>query len=77
MLTALEFNQVPAEEAAFRREIRQFLNEALKGVPSHVKARSWMGTSDEFSRKLAQKGWLGLTIPKEYGGSGKGFFFRI
>ena len=29
MLTALEFNQVPAQEAAFRSEIRQFLNEAL------------------------------------------------
>ena len=33
MLTALEFNQVPAQEAAFRSEIRQFLNEALVGMP--------------------------------------------
>ena len=30
MLTALEFTQVPADEAAFRTEIRLFLNEALK-----------------------------------------------
>jgi len=73
MLTALEFNQVPAQEAAFRTEIRQFLNKALVGMPSHAKARSWMGTSDDFSKKLAKQGWLGLTIPKEYGGSGKGF----
>ena len=77
MLTALEFNQVPAQEAAFRSEIRQFLNEALVGMPSHAKARSWMGTSDDFSKKLAKQGWLGLTIPKEYGGSGKGFFSRF
>ena len=53
------------------------MNEALKGVPSHVKARSWMGTDDGFSLKLAKQGWLGLTIPKEYGGSGKGFYSRF
>jgi alkylation response protein AidB-like acyl-CoA dehydrogenase len=77
MLTALEFNQVPDQEAAFRTEVRHFLNEALVGMPAHAKARSWMGTSDAFSKKLAEKGWLGLTIPKEYGGSGKGFFSRF
>jgi alkylation response protein AidB-like acyl-CoA dehydrogenase len=77
MLTALEFTEVPAEEASFRAEIRAFLNEALKDMPSDLKARSWMGTDDAFSRKLAQRGWLGLTIPKEYGGSGKGFFSRF
>ena len=77
MLTALEFTEVPSEEANFRAEIRTFLNEALKDMPSDLKARSWMGTDDAFSRKLAQRGWLGLTIPKEYGGSGKGFFSRF
>lgn len=77
MLTALEFTEVPNEEAGFRAEIRTFLNEALKDMPSDLKARSWMGTDDAFSRKLAQRGWLGLTIPKEYGGSGKGFFSRF
>lgn len=77
MLTALEFTEVPEGELDFRKEIRAFLNEAMEGVPDHVKARSWMGTDDEFSRRLAKKGWLGLTIPKEYGGSGKGFFSRF
>lgn len=77
MLTALEFTQIPAEEHAFRSEIRAFLNEALAGMPSHLKARSWMGADAVFSRKLAARGWLGLTIPKQYGGSGKGFFSRF
>jgi alkylation response protein AidB-like acyl-CoA dehydrogenase len=77
MLTALEYTQVPADEHAFRAEIRAFLNEALKDVPSHVRARSWMGSDESFSRKLAARGWLGLTIPTEYGGSGKGFFPRF
>jgi len=77
MLTALEFTQIPAEEHGFRSEIRTFLNEALVGMPSHLKARSWMGADEVFSRKLAARGWLGLTIPEQYGGSGKGFFSRF
>jgi alkylation response protein AidB-like acyl-CoA dehydrogenase len=77
MLTALEFTEVPQDEIAFREEIRAFLNDEMQGVPNHIKARSWMGTSEAFSKSLAKKGWLGLTIPKEYGGSGKGFFSRF
>ncbi len=77
MLTALEFTEVPQNERAFRAEIRAFLNDEMQGVPNHIKARSWMGTSESFSKSLAKKGWLGLTIPKEYGGSGKGFFSRF
>ncbi len=77
MLTALEFTQIPTEEHAFRSEIRAFLNDALVGMPSHMRARSWMGSDAAFSRKLAARGWLGLTIPKQYGGSGKGFFSRF
>jgi alkylation response protein AidB-like acyl-CoA dehydrogenase len=77
MLTALEFTQVPDEEHAFRSEIRTFLNEALADMPSHLRARSWMGSDEAFSRKLAARGWLGLTIPAQYGGSGKGFFSRF
>lgn len=77
MLTALEFTQIPTEENAFRAEIRAFLNETLQAMPSHMRARSWMGSDAEFSRKLAGRGWLGLTIPKQYGGSGKGFFSRF
>jgi len=77
MLTALEFTEVPTDELNFRKEIRAFLTDEMQGVPDHVKARSWMGTNDDFSRRLAKRGWLGLTIPKEYGGSGKGFFSRF
>ena len=77
MLTALDYTPVPAEEIAFRGEIRAFLQETLVDYPYHQRARSWMGSSAEFSRKLGQQGWLGLTIPKAYGGAGKGFFSRF
>ena len=77
MLTALEFTQVPEQERAFRAEVRAFLKQEMRDVPAHIKSRSWMGTDDGFSRRLAAKGWLGLTIPAAYGGSGKGFFSRF
>ncbi len=77
MLTALEFTQVPEQERAFREEVRAFLKKEMQDVPAHIKSRSWMGTDDNFSRRLAAKGWLGLTISAEYGGSGKGFFSRF
>src|SRR5204862_533683 len=31
------------------------------------------GVSDDFWAKLAEKGWLGMVLPEEYGGSGLGF----
>jgi len=77
MLTALDFTAVPEEELAFRTEIRAFLKETLVDYPFHQRARSWMGSNAQFSRKLGEKGWLGLTIPKEFGGSGKSFFSRF
>ncbi len=77
MLTALEFTQVPEQERDFRAEVRAFLKDEMRDVPAHVKSRSWMGTDDGFSRRLAAKGWLGLTISEAYGGSGKGFFSRF
>ena len=46
-------------------------------MPAALRARSWMGTDIEFSRKLAQRGWLGLTIPKSHGGAGLDFFARF
>ena len=35
------------------------------------------GFSQEFSRKMAKKGWIGLTWPKEYGGQGRSYMDRM
>lgn len=77
MLNALEYAQVPEGDESFRVEVRSFLRETLKDFPFHRQARSWVGADPAFSKKLADKGWLGLTLPKAYGGSGKGFFARF
>ncbi len=39
-------------------------------------ARSWGGYDTAFSRALGRRGWLGITLPKEYGGAGRSPFAR-
>ncbi|MEM5406253.1 MULTISPECIES: acyl-CoA dehydrogenase family protein [Paraburkholderia] len=68
---------IPPEDEALRAPVRAFLTEALKGVPSAVRARSWLGFDADFSRRLAAQGWLGLTLPREYGGGGRSPFARF
>ncbi len=61
-----------AEQEQFREEVRNFLeNEIAAGIFKPM-CDGWIqGFSPEFTRKLAQKGWIGLSWPKEYGGQGR------
>jgi len=60
--------ELPPEAETLRAEVRAFLKEALADVPPAVRSRSWAGFDGAFSRKLGQRGWLGMTWPKKYGG---------
>jgi len=71
-LTAL-----PAGAAAFRREVKAFLQDHLPALPPDVRARSWMGFDAGFSRALARRGWVGITLPAQYGGAGLDAFSRF
>ena len=77
MLHPLDHVNEPTSLDEFRREIRAFLETELQDMPAHERARSWMGTDVAFSRQLAKRGWLGLTIPQSHGGAGKDFFSRF
>ena len=77
MLHPLDHVEEPKSLAAFRNDIKAFLKETLGNVPAHERARSWMAADPEFSRKLAQRGWLGLTMPPSHGGSGQDYFARF
>ncbi len=77
MLNALEYARIPESDESFRMEVRAFLRESLADFPYHRRARSWVGADPAFSKSLAAKGWLGLTLPQQYGGCGKGFFARF
>jgi alkylation response protein AidB-like acyl-CoA dehydrogenase len=75
-LSSLSLTAIPAEDEALRQPVREFLIEAMRSVPAHIRARSWAGYSSEFSKALAQKGWLGITLPQAYGGGGRSAFAR-
>lgn len=75
-LESLALTSIPAEDEALRTEVRAFLTEATKTMPAHIRARSWGGYNTEFSRKLGARGWIGVTLPKEYGGAGRSAFTR-
>lgn len=59
---------LPPSAAALRAEVRTFLAGALRDVPPAICARSWMGFSPEFSRRLGERGWIGMTWPRAHGG---------
>jgi len=68
---------IPPEDEALRAPVRAFLAEALAGMPAGDRARSWSGYDADFSRALARRGWLGLTLPEEYGWAGRSPFARF
>ncbi|WP_375000679.1 acyl-CoA dehydrogenase family protein [Aeromicrobium sp. CTD01-1L150] len=61
-----------------RQTVRSFLNAELDRGAFVPTVDSWLtGWSVEFSKSLASRGWLGMTIPKEYGGHGMSFLERF
>lgn len=77
MIDRLSLQPLPTEAEALRAPVRAFLDEALAGMPADVRARSWLGFDAEFSRELGQRGWIGMALPPEYGGSGRDHFARF
>ena len=56
-------------ELALQREVRAFAEAELPLAGSEPAFGMAAGSSREFSKKLASRGWLGMALPKEYGGS--------
>ncbi|MCI0148828.1 acyl-CoA dehydrogenase family protein [Paraburkholderia sediminicola] len=76
-LTALQPVEIPPEDEAMRAPLRAFLTEATARMPSERRARSWSGFDAAFSRELGRRGYLGLTMPKEFGGQERSAFARF
>jgi acyl-CoA dehydrogenase len=52
-----------------RHEVRSFVAQTLSDFPPARRAESWNGSfSRDFALKLGDKGWIGMTWPKKYGG---------
>ncbi|KLI04456.1 acyl-CoA dehydrogenase [Mycolicibacterium conceptionense] len=55
-----------------RLQVRQFIAEQQRAGTIGRYADSWLtGWDEDFSRALAARGWLGMTVPVEYGGHGR------
>ena len=64
----MRFQFTEAQEA-FRKEVVLFLKTEKTADHSPWKSYELIGlASIEFSRKLAEKKWIGITWPQEYGG---------
>ena len=59
---------LPPECEALRAEVRAFLAQAMPAIPPLRRNRNWSGADADFSRQLGQRGWIGMTWPKRYGG---------
>ncbi|MBF6047211.1 acyl-CoA dehydrogenase [Streptomyces sp. NRRL B-1677] len=75
----LVFPDVTLPESALllRTEVRAFLDEEHARGTVLGRPDSWLaGWDDGFSRRLAGRGWVGMALPTEYGGAGRGFLER-
>jgi len=68
----------PASTAALRVEVRQFLATQLAAGAYSPTVDAWLsGWDEKFTAALAARGWLGMTVPVEYGGHGRSFLDRF
>ena len=66
------------EQNKFRLEVRDFLQEEIKNGYWEPACDAWIQAFDpEFTKRVAQKGWIGLTWPKEYGGHERSHIDRL
>src|SRR5262245_6516968 len=63
---------LPAAAAALRSQVREFLAGERAAGRFAPACDAWLSGWDEsFSRRLAARGWVGMTIPPQYGGHGR------
>ncbi|WP_345344919.1 acyl-CoA dehydrogenase family protein [Rhodococcus olei] len=64
--------------AALRAQVREFLRQQIEAGAFTPGVDTWLTRWDpDFTRALAERGWVGMTIPVEYGGHGRTFMERF
>lgn len=65
------------EQRKFRQEVRDFLEKEKANGSIGARGGGMLeGRSPEFSKKVAERGWIGMTWPKQYGGQGRSYVDR-
>ncbi len=66
------------EQKKLRQEVRSFLEDELARELWKPACDAWIqGYDPEFTKRVAQKGWIGLTWPKEHGGQERSSIDRL
>ncbi len=76
---SLQFDPVrlPAHCQALREEVRRFLaDEVAAGTYDPERSEPDADAERRFARKVAARGWIGMTWPKAYGGQERSFLER-
>lgn len=69
---------VPPAHPDLRRQVREFLRTELARGTFQPRCDAWLSASDRnFTKKLADQGWLGMSLPTEYGGHGRSALERF
>lgn len=79
-MTAATLSPVAPDPAwrELREQVRRFLASELTAERFTPGIDGWLtGWSEDFSRALAGQGWVGMTIPRQYGGHGRSHFERF
>lgn len=77
LLDSFRFARLPSHAEDFRVQVKAFIAQALPDAPSSARARSWLAFDARFSRRLAARGWVGVTLPRRHGGAELDAFCRF
>ena len=70
--------QLPDRLVELRKQVRSFLGEEISQGRITPHCDQWLaGWDPAFSRRLAERGWIGMAFPTEYGGSAEGALARF
>ena len=71
----IPFCSLGAEHETLRNAVREFLRQTL---PLHRTSQpeTFSAFDPEFSKKLGARGWIGMTLPKKYGGHERSYLER-
>ena len=79
MSSSIQFDPIrlPPEAEELRKEVRAFIKDEINaGTFDPNVTHLDHGFNPDFSRKVGERGWIGMTWPKEYGGQERSFLER-
>ncbi len=65
----LTLSKLPDEDQALRPAIRELIAAHVAEMPLYKSVRTWPGGDALVSRAMGRAGFLGLTLPRKYGGA--------